>query len=167
MSNHGGVPFDVRNDALMACFGTPFGCAAPEGQEHESREPEEPTSAQGRLAATRAALEMAEMMDVFNAERAVAGLPPLALRIGLASGDVVVGEVAAAPHTRWVCLGEPVRLGGQLQSHAGPEAGHRIWLDAATHSALRGRVATEAVAGTAIPANTDAPLPAIFRALAG
>ena len=170
VASHGGVIFDVRSEALMACFGTPWGRAAPAGDAEGLQPP--PTLAEARLAAARAALEMAEMMDVFNAERTLSGLPALTLRVGLASGEVVVGEVAATPHTRCVCLGAPVRLaqalqaldvpvqgdgakgglgGGQRASpgdagaDAGIGAGHRIWLDAATQSALRGRVATEAL----------------------
>jgi adenylate cyclase len=136
VANHGGVALGDFGGALMALFGVACGQTVAA------------TTAQARLSATRAALDMAEMQDLFNAERAAAGRAGAALAVGIASGEVTGGPARAAEPARWVCVGLPVDAAQVLAWRAGEAEGvapdgHRIWIDAATQAALRGRVAAD------------------------
>ena len=142
VANHGGVMLGDCGGTLLALFGV-------------AREPSmAPTTAHARLAAARAALDMAEMQDLFNAERTAAGRAGGALAVGIASGEVTVGPARAAEPARWVCVGAPVEAALALawkaaesmdETHAGATRDHAIWIDAATQAALRGRVAADAL----------------------
>jgi hypothetical protein len=97
---------------------------------------------------------MAEMQDIFNAERAAAGRVGAALAVGIASGEVKVGPARAAERAHWICLGPPVQAALALAwraseaasaAQAGAAEGHHVWIDAATEAALRGRVAADAL----------------------
>ena len=150
VANHGGVTLGDCGGTLLALFGV-------------AREPSmAPTTAHARLAAARSALDMAEMQDLFNAERAAAGRAGAALAVGIASGEVKLGPTRVLEPARWVCVGPPVQAALALAWQAGeaaaevqPEAGagagagagdgHHIWIDAVTQAALRGRVAADAL----------------------
>jgi DNA-binding response OmpR family regulator len=136
VANHGGVVLGDSGGTLLALFGVASGQTVA------------PTMAQARLSATRAALDMAEMQDLFNAERAAAGRAGAALAVGIASGEVKVGPGRTAEPARWVCVGLPVDAAQSLAWQAGEAKGdapdsHRLWIDAATQAALRGRVAAD------------------------
>lgn len=171
IASHGGVAFDGSGEGLMAVFGivaAASGSGDDEGavtqvgaQPVAEAIATPPPAAVVRLAATRAALEMAEMFDVLNAERAVSGQPPLALHIGVASGEVLSGHAGhwaqASPQARLHCVGAPVRLALALQAHAQARA-LTLLVDGATQSALRGRIATEPVAELGPPDSGGEPM---------
>ena len=139
VANHGGLVFGDCGGTLLALFGRASGASAA------------PTMAQARLSATRAALDMAEMQDLFNAERVAAGKPGAGLAVGISSGELTVGPAQVVPPSLHVCVGEPVDAALALVWQAvAAEAmaiddGHRLWIDAATQAAVTGRVATQAL----------------------
>src|SRR6266536_5194544 len=71
ISGHGGVVTVMMGDGLMAVFGAPVPLP-----EHEE-------------SAVRAALEMVELIDLFNHERQAAAKPSIKIGIGIASGEMV------------------------------------------------------------------------------
>ena len=83
ISGHGGVVNQMIGDGLMAIFGAPLPLADP------------------AASAVRAALDMIEMIEMFNQERAAAGKPPIKIGIGIASGEMVAGYTGtqSAPPT--------------------------------------------------------------------
>jgi adenylate cyclase len=139
VANHGGVVFGDCGGTLLALFGIAPGSSPAL------------TMAQARLSATRAALDMTEMQDIFNAERVAMGKVAAGLATGIASGAVTVGPARADLPSRWVCVGEPVdaalvlawQAGGAEADMASTAEGHKLWVDAATQAALTGRVATQ------------------------
>jgi len=140
VANHGGLVFGACGGTLLALFGMTPGASAV------------PTMAQARLSATRAALDMVEMQDLFNAERVAAGKPGAGLAVGISSGELTVGAAQVVSPSLYVCLGEPVDAALALvwQAGAAPveltmDDGHRMWIDAATQAAVTGRVATQAL----------------------
>jgi hypothetical protein len=142
VANHGGLVFGDCGGTLLALFGRASGAGAA------------PTMAQARLSATRAALDMVEMQDLFNAERVTTGRAGGGLAVGIASGGLTVGPARAGQPSRWVCLGEPVDAAlalawqanaAQAQTEVNMADGHHVWIDAATQAALTGRVATQAL----------------------
>jgi class 3 adenylate cyclase len=123
ISGQGGVVNQMIGDGLMAVFGAPLPL------------PEPP------LAAVRAALDMIEMVELFNAERASEGKPPIAIGIGIASGEVIAGYTGTQQRATYTCVGDTVNLAARLEAQT-KAAGHAVLVDAATQEALAGRVAT-------------------------
>jgi class 3 adenylate cyclase len=93
---------------------------------------------------------MAEMVELFNAERAALGKAPIALAIGIASGEITAGYTGARERAAFTCVGTTVDRATRLQAHAA-QGGHAIVLDAATQSATAGRVATHPIGSLALP----------------
>ena len=124
ISAHGGVVNQMIGDGLMAIFGAPLPV------------PEPP------LAAVRAALDMVEMIELFNVERTALGKAAIRIGIGIASGEVVAGYTGTQNRATYTCIGDTVNLAARLEAHT-KEAGRGILVDADTQAALAGRVPTE------------------------
>jgi adenylate cyclase len=122
----GGVVNQMIGDGLMAVFGAPLPRDEP------------------ALEAVRAALDMSEMVTLFNAERQAQRQEPIAIGIGIASGDVVAGYTGTQTRATYTCVGDAVNLAARLEAHT-KEAGHVVLVDGATHAALAGRVPSQAL----------------------
>ena len=122
----------MSGDGLMAVFGAPLPPADP---------------ADAPLAAVRAALDMVEMLEIFNAERTAAGRAPLAIGVGIASGDVIAGTTGTPQRAAYTCVGETVNTAAALEALA---AGctRAILIDETTRAAVAGRVATESLSAS-------------------
>ena len=99
ISGQGGVVNQMIGDGLMAIFGAPLPLADPP------------------LAAVRAALDMIEMIELLNAERAAVAKSPLAIGIGIASGEVVAGYTGTQQRATYTCIGDTVNLAARLEAH--------------------------------------------------
>ncbi len=117
ISGQGGVVNQMVGDGLMAIFGAPLPLADPCG------------------AAARAALDMIEMIALFNREPDRAGKPVIAIGIGIASGDVIAGYTGTQNRATYTCVGDTVNLAARLEAHT-KTAGFPILIDEATRSAL-------------------------------
>jgi adenylate cyclase len=110
----------------MAIFGAPMPVAEPP------------------LAAVRAALDMAEMIQLLNAERAAVAKAPLAIGIGIATGEVIAGYTGTQARATYTCIGDAVNLAARLEAHT-KLAARGILIDDATRAAVAGRVALQAI----------------------
>ena len=117
ISGHGGVVNQMVGDGLMAIFGAPQPL------------PDAP------LAAVRAALDMQEMVQMFNTERQAEQKVPIRIGIGIASGDVVAGYTGTQQRATYTCIGDTVNLAARLEAHT-KEAGRGILMDGDTRGAL-------------------------------
>lgn len=126
ISGHGGVVNQMIGDGLMAIFG------APQALE------------EAPLAAVRAALDMVEMIELFNVERTGTDKDPIRIGIGIASGDVVAGYTGTQQRATYTCIGDTVNLAARLEAHT-KEAGRGILLDGETRVALEDRVPLDAL----------------------
>jgi adenylate cyclase len=127
ISEQGGVVNQMIGDGLMAIFGAPLPLAdAP-------------------LAAARAALDMQEMVTLFNQEREALGKAPIRIGVGIASGEVVAGYTGTQHRATYTCIGDTVNLAARLEAHT-KVAGRGILMDAQTQAGLQGRLPTEALA---------------------
>ena len=126
ISGHGGVVNQMIGDGLMAIFGAP-----------------QPLD-DAPLAAVRAALDMVEMIELFNVERVGLDQEPIRIGIGIASGEVVAGYTGTQQRATYTCLGDTVNLAARLEAHT-KEAGRGILVDGETQRALGQRLALESL----------------------
>jgi class 3 adenylate cyclase len=126
ISGQGGVVNQMIGDGLMAIFGAPMPLPEP------------------ALAAVRAALDMLEMIELYNAEREAGGKEPIVIGIGVASGQVIAGYTGTQERATYTCVGDTVNLAARMEAHT-KTAGHGILIDGATAEALAGRVALQAL----------------------
>ncbi|MDQ3280316.1 MAG: FHA domain-containing protein [Acidobacteriota bacterium] len=95
---YGGTLDKFIGDAVMAFFGAPI----PQ-DDHADR-------------AIQAGLMLMERVNVWNAEREAAGLPPVRIRIGINSGPAVVGNVGTEKRVDYTVLGSSVNIASRLES---------------------------------------------------
>jgi len=126
ISGQGGVVNQMIGDGLMAVFGAPLPLAEPE------------------LAAVRAALDMLELIDMFNLERSAMEKAPIRIGVGIASGEMVAGYTGTEARATYTCIGDTVNLAARLEAHT-KEAGRDILIDGDTQAALGERVPVEAI----------------------
>jgi adenylate cyclase len=150
IEGHGGLVQQTAGDGITAVFGT----------QEPSRNG---SSGDAPWVAVQAALEMLELVAQFNAERSALGNAPIALGIGLAGGEVVAGHAGTPRRAGYVCVGAAVERAARLEALASERAG-AVLLDGATHAALAGRIATDALPPVALPGSATAvPVHALKR----
>jgi len=124
ISGHGGIVSHIAGDGLMAVFGAPL--PLPDHCD----------------AAVRAALEMFELIELFNAELAAAGKTPIRIGIGIASGEMVAGYTGTNERATYTCIGDTVNVASRLEGHT-RAAQRGILIDQATRSGLSERITAE------------------------
>jgi len=98
---HGGTVDNFRGDGIMVMFG------APRAQEKECD------------SAFAAARQLLEAVARFNdSELAARGIEPLDVRIGLAYGEVIVGDLGSSQRKDYTALGDAVNVAARLQELA-------------------------------------------------
>src|SRR5436190_5275996 len=105
VESFGGTVKDLAGDGVLALFGAPVA--------HED-DPER---------AVRTGLAVAEEIDEYGREVARAwGVEPLRVRVGVATGPVVVGAVGAGSRIELGATGDAVNTAARLQGAADPGA---------------------------------------------
>ena len=114
---HGGVVNQIIGDGLMAVFGAPRPLLDHAG------------------AAVRAAREMLQTIEIFNAERLGAGKAGIRVGIGIATGEMVAGYTGTMQRATYTCIGDTVNVAARLEAHT-KEVRDSVLIDAATRAAL-------------------------------
>ncbi len=122
LHRHGAYVDKYIGDAVMAVFGVPADL---------------PDHA---LAACRAALEARIALETVNARYAAHGVR-LEVRIGLNTGEMIVGNLGSARKRNYTVMGDAVNLASRLEG-ANKEFGTHILLGETTARAVAGRMAT-------------------------
>ena len=131
VTRRGGMVNKFTGDGMLAVFGVPLG--GDPGGEAE--------------AAIAAALEIRAGLTVLNRELSAEGLPPMRLRIGIHSGEVLAGSMGSSERLEYAVIGDTVNCASRLESlektrHSGvvrilvssatrrllPRDGHYPWL---------------------------------------
>ncbi len=99
IQSHGGTIDEFLGDAILAFFG------APASRDDDAE----------RAVAAGVAMQLA-MRDVNRANRE-AGLPDVEMGIGIATGDVIVGNIGSEKRTKYGAVGSPVNLAGRIESY--------------------------------------------------
>jgi adenylate cyclase len=136
ISGQGGVVNQMVGDGLMAIFGAPLPLADPCG------------------AAVKAALDMIEMIDLYNLEPERKGKPPIRIGIGIASGDVIAGYTGTQQRATYTCVGDAVNVAARLEAQT-KTAGHAILVDGATRAALGERCRFESMGPVPLKGKTQ------------
>jgi class 3 adenylate cyclase len=125
ISGHSGVVNQIVGDGLMAIFGAPLPLENKEEQ------------------AVRAAMEMIEMIDLFNLDQAAQGKIPIKIGIGIATGAVIAGYTGTLRRATYTCVGDTVNLAARLEAHT-KVVGQPILIDETTRLGLSSAIhATE------------------------
>lgn len=99
ITSHGGTVNQMIGDGLMAVFGAPI------HHEDHCRQ------------AVRAALEMIDNLEGFNAQQGSLGKLQINIGIGIASGQVVAGYTGTQHRATFTCIGDTVNLAARIESH--------------------------------------------------
>jgi adenylate cyclase len=99
ITTYGGTVNQMIGDGLMAVFGAPI-----YHEDHSRR-------------AVRAALEMLENLDGFNAQQAALKKLQIHIGIGIASGQVVAGYTGTQHRATFTCIGDTVNLAARIEAH--------------------------------------------------
>jgi class 3 adenylate cyclase len=111
-------------DGLMALFGVPV--------PHEDH----------CECAVRAALEMLELLAVFNQEQIAMDRPQIKIGIGIATGNVVAGFTGTQHRATYTCIGDTVNLASRIENHT-KVAGLPILIDQYTREGLPAEIRIE------------------------
>ncbi len=119
IERHGGYIDKFIGDAVMAVWGAPLD--DPEAERH----------------AVDAALACFEALDRFNEEvvKGEYGLPPIGTRIGINTGEAIVGNMGSASRLNYTVTGDMVNLSARLEA-ANKTFGTRIMIGEDTAKAL-------------------------------
>ena len=127
LHNHGANEDKYIGDAVMAVFGAP--AALPDHA----------------LAACRAALEARRLLEGINARYAAPVGVSLAVRIGLNTGDMIVGNLGSARKKNYTVMGDAVNLASRLEA-ANKVFGTGILLGEETARRVQGVLVTRPLA---------------------
>ncbi len=129
IASHGGIVTLMLGDGLMAVFGAPL-----ELPGHET-------------AAVDAALEMTDLVELFNAQREAEGKAPIRIGIGIASGEMIAGYAGTKARATYTCIGDTVNLAARIEQHT-KVAQRTLLIDAVTRAALGERADVESLGPT-------------------
>jgi len=124
INGHGGTVNQMVGDGLMAVFGAPL----PRADHCEQ--------------AVRAALEMLELIALFNQEQAAQDKVQIRIGVGVASGQVIAGYTGTQSRATYTCVGDTVNLAARLEAHT-KVIGQPILIDENTQLGLHGDIRTE------------------------
>ena len=99
ITGHEGIVNQIVGDGLMAIFGAP------------ARNPDHAN------ALCKAALEMVELVDLFNHEQAGQNKLQLQIGVGVATGQVIAGYTGTQNRATYTCVGDAVNVAARLEAH--------------------------------------------------
>ena len=102
---HDGVIDKRMGDGVMAVF-------PPREHEEASHEVD--------LRAVRCAVDMLRALDVCNAELAEIGAAPLSIRVGVACGELIQGNMGSSTKLEYTVIGDIVNVAARLEGSASP-----------------------------------------------
>ena len=100
IEGHGGVVEKFIGDAVMAVFGMK------QANENDAER------------AIFAALDMVQSLADLNEDLADEGGPRLEMRVGINTGEVVIGAVGVRRQEEWIAVGDPINVAARLQAAA-------------------------------------------------
>ncbi|CAN5395252.1 hypothetical protein BH10PSE17_BH10PSE17_09860 [soil metagenome] len=130
VEGQGGVVSQMTGDGLTAVFEGPVRDAA------------------------QAALEMLDLLAMFNAERTASDKPQVSLGVGLARGEVVSGSAGTPRRATHACIGAAVQRAAALEALAGLST--PVLIDESTLIGLSRRAVSEPAKPSILPGSAKA-----------
>lgn len=129
----GGVVDKFIGDSVMAVFGVPLPRFTPEA------------IAADAVAAVSCALAMAATLKSLNCKWKVRGHPIATMRVGIATGTVVVGSLGSCQRLDYTTIGDSVNVASRLESYDKPiESGScRILINEGTYKHIQAKFTTQ------------------------
>jgi adenylate cyclase len=134
---HGGTVDKFIGDAVMAFWGAPL---------------DDPQHA---VHAVQAAMDMQAAMAALSERLQARGLPSIAMRIGVHTGRVVVGNIGSQTRFSYTVIGDAVNLASRLEG-ANKEFGTGILLSGATAALLPANVSVRRLGTVQVKGKTEA-----------
>ncbi|CAE7662807.1 cya1, partial [Symbiodinium microadriaticum] len=100
VERRGGVVSEILGDGLLVLWNTPDDL-----EDHN-------------VAACSAAIAQQKALPKLNATFASMGLPSVAIRIGIHTGDVLAGNIGSNKKMKYGCMGDPINLASRLEGLA-------------------------------------------------
>lgn len=113
IGGEGGIVNQMIGDGLMSIFGAPL-----ERPDHCAR-------------AVRAAVQMVELIEQFNAEQFAFQRQQIRIGIGIASGRMIAGYTGTMHRATYTCVGDTVNLAARLEAQT-KVLGEKILMDEPT-----------------------------------
>jgi len=85
--------------------------------------------------AARAALQMVDLIELFNAELRASNRQPIRIGIGIATGQVIAGYTGTMRRATYTCVGDAVNVAARLESYT-KVSGDRILINEQTRVQL-------------------------------
>ena len=117
INGRGGVVNQIVGDGIMALFGAP----APLENQAEC--------------AVLSALEMTEMIELFNQLQATMDRVQIRIGVGIATGQVIAGYTGTIQRATYTCVGDTVNLAARLEAYT-KTVGQPILISETTRQAL-------------------------------
>ena len=124
INGHGGTVNQMVGDGLMAIFGAPV-----QQEDHRER-------------AVLAALEMMDMLEIFNRDQIAREKIPIQIGIGVASGKMIAGFTGTQYRAVYTCIGDTVNLASRIEDYT-KQAGKSILISENTKVGLPEIIRTE------------------------
>jgi adenylate cyclase len=124
ITGSGGAINQMLGDGIMAIFGAP----TPQS-DHAER-------------AVRAALEMIDLIEVFNQQQAMENKSQIKIGIGIASGQMIAGFAGTQNRATYTCVGDTVNLAARIEDYT-KQAGKPILIDKFTCEGLPENIQVE------------------------
>ncbi len=117
IGSEGGIVNQMVGDGLMSIFGAPV-----ERADHAPR-------------AVRAAMQMIELIELFNQEQLVSKRQLIRIGIGVASGQVIAGYTGTMHRATYTCVGDAVNIAARLEAET-KTLGEKILVNEQTRNSL-------------------------------
>lgn len=117
INGKGGVVNQIIGDGIMALFGAPLPVENP------------------AESAVLAALEMIEMIELFDQQRAMADKMDIRIGIGISTGEVIAGYTGTMQRATYTCVGDTVNQAARLEAYT-KIARQSILIDETTRQGL-------------------------------
>ncbi|MDJ0853263.1 MAG: adenylate/guanylate cyclase domain-containing protein [Myxococcota bacterium] len=140
IAEHGGVVDDFAGDGILALFGAPI--------LHDDEE----------RRAVSCAIRMQLAIERVNRRNGELRLPHVEMGIGIATGEVIVGNIGSSQRTEYTAIGSAVNLASRIESYS---AGGDVWIADETLTPIEAITRVDEVR-TVRPKGFDQPL-AIHR----
>jgi adenylate cyclase len=136
IGTEGGIVNQMVGDGLMAIFGAPV-----RTEDHRQR-------------AVGAAVQMVELIRLFNEEQAARDKVQIQIGVGIASGRVVAGYTGTQQRATYTCVGDTVNVAARLEAHT-KAAKRRVLIDEHTRRGPDDMIAVEAQGELVVKGKTE------------